>query len=301
MMRRAAFLLSCAACNAVFGIDQTTVVPAPPPPPDTDGDGVIDADDNCPEVSNDQADADQDGVGDRCDNCPLVENPDQDLAGDSDGVGTQCDPHPTEDGDCFILFETFQSPDRFGVDWEVNASSPPAIEKSIGAITIRPAAGTQPVRVFARDDKGVLLAGRFDIELMGSVTIKTGAFYAVTNWASTPTAEGCGLRVESSSQAVPYPTVLDIRPAATYLSSTLLSGEPIDGTMTLRLTAGRPSDAAIGCRVDHGTAVGAARSITDSFPTSGGTGFVLYADAATVSAVAFYRQQAAACPPTIFR
>jgi Thrombospondin type 3 repeat len=39
-----------------------------PPPADTDGDGVADASDNCPSVSNaDQADADSDGLGDACD------------------------------------------------------------------------------------------------------------------------------------------------------------------------------------------------------------------------------------------
>jgi hypothetical protein len=40
---------------------------------DTDGDGVIDAEDNCPNTVNpDQADADGDGIGDVCDNCPFT-------------------------------------------------------------------------------------------------------------------------------------------------------------------------------------------------------------------------------------
>ncbi len=39
--------------------------------PDADGDGVPDASDNCPTVSNsDQSDSDGDGVGDACDKCP---------------------------------------------------------------------------------------------------------------------------------------------------------------------------------------------------------------------------------------
>ena len=73
-------------------------------PPDADGDGIPDADDNCPDASNaDQADADGDGVGDVCDtdgdndgvaddtdNCPTVSNPDQADA-DGDGVGDACD------------------------------------------------------------------------------------------------------------------------------------------------------------------------------------------------------------------
>jgi hypothetical protein len=61
---------------------------------DTDGDGVVDADDNCPWVHNpDQADADGDDVGDLCDNCPAVPNPYQEDA-DNDGFGDVCDNCP---------------------------------------------------------------------------------------------------------------------------------------------------------------------------------------------------------------
>jgi probable HAF family extracellular repeat protein len=53
---------------------QTTAFLATPDttsPQDSDGDGVADANDNCPDVSNaDQADADGDGVGDACDAPP---------------------------------------------------------------------------------------------------------------------------------------------------------------------------------------------------------------------------------------
>jgi hypothetical protein len=82
------------------------------PPADTDGDGVADADDNCPEVANsDQADTDGDEVGDACDpdsdgdgdlneadNCPLDANPDQ-ADGDGDGLGDVCDPETNTDLD----------------------------------------------------------------------------------------------------------------------------------------------------------------------------------------------------------
>lgn len=91
---------------------------------DTDGDGIVDRDDNCPNVANpNQRDTDGDGIGDACDddsdndgipddagsgtptpctggntadcddNCPTVPNPDQADA-DSDGVGDVCDNCP---------------------------------------------------------------------------------------------------------------------------------------------------------------------------------------------------------------
>ncbi len=59
--------------------------------PDGDGDGIPDANDNCPAVHNpDQNDVDSDNTGDLCDNCWQISNPDQnDL--DTDGIGDECE------------------------------------------------------------------------------------------------------------------------------------------------------------------------------------------------------------------
>ena len=61
---RWALVLIVAACNPVFDISNTQLVP-----PDED-DGSDDLVDNCPTLANaDQLDSDADNLGDACDNC----------------------------------------------------------------------------------------------------------------------------------------------------------------------------------------------------------------------------------------
>jgi hypothetical protein len=67
-------------------VERPNVAACPSPGLDADGDGVLDALDNCPAFPNSgQADVDADGFGDLCDNCPTVYNPDQ---RDTNGNGT---------------------------------------------------------------------------------------------------------------------------------------------------------------------------------------------------------------------
>jgi len=76
------------------------------PTKDTDGDGMVDAVDNCIAVGNvDQRDHDDDGHGDACDPCPHLM--DSGVDADADGVGDACDPNPTAPGDRIAYFEAF--------------------------------------------------------------------------------------------------------------------------------------------------------------------------------------------------
>jgi hypothetical protein len=86
---------------------------AHPEPNDVDGDGVVNALDNCRDVRNgDQRDADGDGMGDKCDpnadndahpngsdNCPLIANDDQLDVRAPLGIGDACDGDTDADGD----------------------------------------------------------------------------------------------------------------------------------------------------------------------------------------------------------
>ena len=78
------------------------------PPGDGDGDGVLDAEDNCPAKPNaDQHDEDGDLIGDVCDPCPHL--PGAAADGDGDGVGDACDPQPAIAKQRIVFFDPFTS------------------------------------------------------------------------------------------------------------------------------------------------------------------------------------------------
>lgn len=93
------YALALAGCNQVFDLRPTRG-------PDSDGDGAVDASDNCALVANpDQANADGDLLGDACD--PCVNGPQSGKDTDRDGFDDACDActmgaNSDEDGDGFL-------------------------------------------------------------------------------------------------------------------------------------------------------------------------------------------------------
>ena len=78
--------------------------PGPDGLADLDGDGVLNAADNCPTLANaDQHNEDADPFGDVCDPCPHLAG----TAADGDGVGDACDPQPMIAKQKWLLFDPF--------------------------------------------------------------------------------------------------------------------------------------------------------------------------------------------------
>src|SRR5690242_3617777 len=85
--------LALAGCNAVFGLESTSLR----------GSG-------CWDPTRIDHDEDGDGIADGCDNCPSLPNGDQGDA-DLDGVGDACDPRPSVDRDALVFFDGFAPAD----------------------------------------------------------------------------------------------------------------------------------------------------------------------------------------------
>jgi Thrombospondin type 3 repeat len=125
-----------AACNELYGLEETQVRPPTPADVDTDRDGIPDDRDLCPGVADPaQDDLDGDGFGDACDYCPKVattvnhdedgdshgdacdlcpSDPDFQKDGDGDGVGDLCD-NDFATQNRMLLFDPFL---EVGDGWE---------------------------------------------------------------------------------------------------------------------------------------------------------------------------------------
>jgi hypothetical protein len=104
-------------------------------PDDLDGDGILNAADNCPSRSNaDQHDEDADSLGDACDNCPTIANVDQRDTTEAntrdqfpDGVGDACDLRPGLGGDEIARMFSFAGADQAsawtGSGWAITSDA----------------------------------------------------------------------------------------------------------------------------------------------------------------------------------
>lgn len=287
-MGRIVVLLWCvASCNAVYDLDPTTIMPLA----DVDGDGIADAVDNCLAVANrTQNDEDGDTLGDACDNCPLVGNLDQADRGDGDGVGDRCDPHPVDPGDCLRLFESFRA--DYTTAWDVLTDGG-GVTVGTGSITLAPQQGAT-VAVVARD-----LAGQFDVQMLGDVTLAPNAtFAAMTNMTTVTSGLGCGVSTLPPAQIV----MLDYPETGMSFTATYTEAQPPVGTVVLvrfvALDAGRmPQDT---CRIDFGVA----RETTagrHAGHAAGHPGVMATIGAARVDGVAIYEYLTTACPTAVWR
>ncbi len=297
MLRVATSVLVLAGCNQVLGVDNTILRDAPVV--DIDGDGVPDLEDNCRSVPNPlQGDEDADGVGDACDNCPLVANTSQDEVGDHDGIGDACDPHPTTDGDCLIVLDSFRDPSLFASNWTLMTTMGGTAMVEAGDVMLVPGAGS--VGIFANGFDALAA-----LEVKATADLHTGSSLAAVASVSP-----------SMSPAVPFFGYLcELEPtqvaAGVYTESNMLqtaadqfSEPPVTHDALLRLTFPDPtvSPLVVQCRADWGVAVATAPidiSPGDVVPP-GASGVFARGDSATIDAVALY-EQLSPCPDPIIR
>lgn len=295
MWRVVTFVPALVACNQVFNLDQTE----PLEELDSDGDRVVDSLDNCPDTFNElQSDTDGDTIGNACDNCPLISNIAQRAVGDRDAIGDACDPHPAEDGDCLIVIDTFEDPDRLRDHWQVItlAGSTSEVTAETGRILIRPSVG-DVVALAARGGDGELLTAIHDVQFRGTSVLGTGgALYAVTGAAVPSMGHFCGLRYFAPV------TNLEIGVAAAVGGSTSTNfglGAPIDPDFVIRMTRRNPTtQVPDSCRVDYGVALG-----TEFFPVTqrpvGWSGVRVVGSETEITGIALMDRVDGGCPPTL--
>lgn len=298
-MRALALSVLLLGCNQAFDLAPTTLQPAAdatagPDAPDQDQDGVPNSEDNCPAVANPgQGDADADTHGDVCDNCPLIANPGQEHGGDSDAIGDLCDPHPTLNGDCLILVDTFTDPTTFAAHWLVRPATPaPVLTPSTTGLMIDPP-NTKRTQLVPLTDGGTPFHGIYDGVLLATTSQTTGSELGIAATTSATFTEMYSCEVRSGTD------VYSDMPS--FGVSTGLSADHISPNLTVRVTL---RDLAVAmplrsCRVDYGIAVGTLDD-SDRLAATGEPAILAQGDPATILGVAFY-QRATTCPTPIFR
>jgi hypothetical protein len=208
-------------------------------PGDMDGDGIADAIDNCPTVSNaDQRDFDADGIGDACDHCPHIASA-ADPDSDGDGVGDACDPRPMLAGDQRVLFVGFYDASDIagwtgsGGTWAVTNGHLVQSDDTAASATLGP-----PLAVATP-----AIEARFEIVALGGVATGTPA----VGTAITSGAQGYACAVAAA------PAVLA---AATTGGTQQTSTVPWPGTFAVgdTMTIDESLQAAHDCGARQGTA-----------------------------------------------
>lgn len=278
-----------AACNQVYGLDETRVLEAA----DGDGDGIADAVDNCVDVANrSQGDEDEDLVGDACDNCPAIANAMQEHRGDADAVGDLCDPHPAFGGDCVILVETFADPATFDTNWDVIGMRS-EVHPAKGFVELAPGSGD--VGIVARG-----LDGKFDVELHGGAEVATNARVEAVSNATTSQRYWCALYKPGAEQV----EIGHVQNGISETDGSNLSSAPATAGLTIRLTSLTPtSGIPDSCRIDHGVAIGSVGPTFQIYPDLAGGNPGAFARGATarIDTIIITQVRTGACPTPVIR
>lgn len=296
-------LLSLGACNQVFDIGETDVAEQS----DTDSDGLIDLEDNCPSVANDdQLDFDTDGVGDVCDNCPLYANTGQENVGEGTGrdeIGDDCDPNPTRVGDCLVLLDQFRDPGQLAANWELvypSGEPAPTLTHAGDHVVFQPNAVNKSSFMLARVD-GVRLTGRFSVGLVGDWDPPSdfAEAMAAANVESTDRHLVCGVQKISPTNAAAYLRFQDSSVSST-VQAGYVSGPPVRSDLSIRLVVEYdPLDTAR-CSLKWGVADGVTASTLQPLP-EGGAGVMAKNEPFSIRAIALYQTLGTTCPTTILR
>ncbi|HUS29567.1 MAG TPA: thrombospondin type 3 repeat-containing protein [Kofleriaceae bacterium] len=264
--------------------------------PDGDGDGVIDLDDNCVLESNDsQSDVDHDGVGDECDNCPLLPNTEQKNVGDADEVGDGCDPHPTLDGDCLVLVDSFRTPELFPLHWRVFHATGDSSTFTPGDGFVQITPGGTGGATTAVLEGTTPYTGRFDVQIRAEAALGANGSIGALSAGGAGQGYICGVGRDNVGAAVELPNQT-LQPTINPLLA-----EPVGDDLLLWLSVPAGTRKDLLCRATYGLALGVA-SYLDAPLFEGVAGFGVSGDPVKVQAFAMFRfTPGAACAKPIVR
>ena len=210
-------------------------------PDDVDGDGVLNASDNCPERYNvDQHDEDGDGVGDVCDNCPTISNTNQADTTEmnvplqlADGVGDACDLRPGLAGDLMIAFYPFFDP-AHDATWT-------AAGWTVGTDDATAAGSAQWISTKNAKGYGLILRAQFDSIVWDPVAMgstPTGSVALGTDGDAVTSGGICALESDRDNDTLDEIHVHEVGGA----DKTQSLGVALDGTQHVELIIWRSID-----------------------------------------------------------